>query len=69
MTGKNREIRKILQKCDLQVNKLIRIEYGAYKLKSLQHGEVMEVKILDSLLKKLQKSTNQQLASDQKNLI
>ena len=24
MTGKNREIRKIMQKCSLQVNKLIR---------------------------------------------
>lgn len=23
-TGKNREIRKIMQKCDLQVNKLVR---------------------------------------------
>ena len=34
-TGKNREIRRIMQKCDLQVNKLIRTEYGPYKLRSV----------------------------------
>ena len=31
-TGKNRQIRRIMQKCDLQVNKLIRLEYGKYRL-------------------------------------
>ena len=36
-TGKNREIRRIFQKCDLQVNKLIRREYGPYKLTSSVH--------------------------------
>ena len=34
-TGKNREIRRIMQKCDVQVNKLIRTEYGPYKLRSV----------------------------------
>jgi 23S rRNA pseudouridine2605 synthase len=33
--GKNREIRRIMQKCDLQVNKLVRLEYGKYKLKKV----------------------------------
>ena len=33
--GKNREIRKVLQKHDLQVSKLIRCEYGSYKLGSV----------------------------------
>lgn len=33
--GKNREIRKVLQKHDLQVSKLIRVEYGPYKLGSV----------------------------------
>ena len=31
-TGKNREIRRIMEKCDLQVNKLIRVSYGPYKI-------------------------------------
>lgn len=31
-TGKNREIRRIMEKCDLQVNKLIRVAYGPYKI-------------------------------------
>lgn len=36
-TGKNRQIRKIMQKCDLQVNKLVRLEYGKYKLNSVKN--------------------------------
>lgn len=40
-TGKNREVRRIMQKCDLQVNKLVRLEYGKYKL-----GAVNYIKIL-----------------------
>lgn len=35
-TGKNREIRRIMEKCDLQVNKLIRVAYGPYKLGSVR---------------------------------
>jgi 23S rRNA pseudouridine2605 synthase len=31
-TGKNREIRRVMEKCDLQVNKLIRVSYGPYKI-------------------------------------
>ncbi len=31
-TGKNREVRKIMQKVNLQVNKLKREAYGTYKL-------------------------------------
>jgi 23S rRNA pseudouridine2605 synthase len=34
-TGKNREIRRIMEKCDLQVNKLIRVAYGPYKIGSV----------------------------------
>lgn len=34
-TGKNREIRRIMQKCDLEVNKLIRTAYGPYKIGSV----------------------------------
>lgn len=34
-TGKNREVRKIMQKCDLQVSKLIRVDYGPFSLKNV----------------------------------
>jgi 23S rRNA pseudouridine2605 synthase len=34
-TGKNREIRRVMEKCDLQVNKLIRVAYGPYKIGSV----------------------------------
>lgn len=30
-----------MQKCDLQVNKLVRTAYGPYKLGALKHGEVL----------------------------
>ena len=42
--GKNREIRKIFGRFGLGIHKLIRTEYGEYKLGSLKMGEVMEVK-------------------------
>lgn len=36
-TGKNREIRRIMQKCDLQVSKLVRTEYGPFSLKKVYY--------------------------------
>ena len=41
--GKNREIRKVLKHFGLEVSRLIRTEYGEYKLGNLKPGEVMEV--------------------------
>ena len=41
--GKNREIRRAMSELGLQVNRLIRIEYGPFKLGNLKHGEVMEI--------------------------
>ncbi len=41
--GKNREIRKIMEYFNLQVNRLIRISYGPYNLEKLNPGEWMEV--------------------------
>lgn len=41
--GKNREIRKIMEYFNLQVNRLIRISYGPYALEKLEPGEWMEV--------------------------
>lgn len=50
--GKNREIRKVMESLDLQVNRLIRLSYGPFQLGSLKEGEVEEVseKNLDELL-------------------
>ncbi len=44
--GKNREIRKVLKHFGLEVSRLIRIEYGEYKLGDLKPGEVKEVELL-----------------------
>jgi 23S rRNA pseudouridine2605 synthase len=41
--GKNREIRKIFEYFDLQVNRLIRISYGIFFLDDLKFGEIVEV--------------------------
>jgi 23S rRNA pseudouridine2605 synthase len=41
--GKNREIRRAMSELGLQVNRLIRIEYGPFKLGSLKRGEISEI--------------------------
>ena len=41
--GKNREIRKVLEHLDLNVNRLIRISYGPFHLGKMGRGEVVEV--------------------------
>jgi len=41
--GKNREIRRILEHLGYAVNRLIRLNYGAFKLGDLKAGEVKEV--------------------------
>jgi 23S rRNA pseudouridine2605 synthase len=43
--GKNREIRKIFSNFGLVVNRLIRIQYGPYKLNNLDIGDVIETKL------------------------
>lgn len=45
MEGKNREIRKIFAYFGLNISKLIRTEYGEYKLGNLKPGEVREISI------------------------
>ena len=42
--GKNREIRNICKKFSWKINKLIRIQYGPYKLSKLKLGEIKEIK-------------------------
>jgi 23S rRNA pseudouridine2605 synthase len=41
-TGKNREIRKVMRKAGLRVNRLIRTKYGPYSLSSMKPGQLME---------------------------
>lgn len=42
--GKNREIRRAMEAVGLQVNRLIRVSYGPFRLGDLKPGEVSEVK-------------------------
>ncbi len=42
--GKNREIRRIFEHFDLQINKLIRIQYGPFELGNLELGAAFELK-------------------------
>lgn len=41
--GKNREIRKLFQHFNLEVNRLIRLSYGNINLGALQQGEMMQI--------------------------
>ncbi len=41
--GKNREIRKIMSFFGYRVNKLIRISYGSFTLKSMKPGDLVEI--------------------------
>jgi 23S rRNA pseudouridine2605 synthase len=36
--GKNREIRKVMRKFSLRVNRIIRVRYGPYTLSDLKPG-------------------------------
>lgn len=47
--GKNREIRKIMEHLGLQVNRLIRVNFGPFCLEGLKIGEIREVKISKDL--------------------
>ncbi len=53
--GKNREIRRILQVLNLQVNRLIRLRYGPFQLGTLQPGDLLEIK---NISKRLSEITN-----------
>ena len=40
MEGKNREIRELMRSINLRVNKLVRLEFGPFKLGTLKSGEI-----------------------------
>src|SRR4029450_1298527 len=42
--GKNREVRNVLEHLGLQVNRLIRVSFGPFRLGELPEGQVEEVK-------------------------
>ena len=46
--GKNREIRKICALFNLKVEKLKRISYGRFLLKSITYGEYREMQVNES---------------------
>lgn len=48
--GKNREIRKIFEYFGLQVNKLVRIQYGNFTLENLKPNEYKEVPLIKNIL-------------------
>ncbi len=43
LEGKNREIRKVFEHFDLQVNRLIRMSYGPFQLGNMPKGHIEEV--------------------------
>ena len=59
--GKNREIRRVMQKNDLRVNRLKRLTYGPYSLSQLQAGEVREDIITPEIKKLLYLSSRMKL--------
>lgn len=50
--GKNREIRKIMNNLGVQVNRLIRIQYGPFYLGPLKSGNLQEVENFSQLIKR-----------------
>ena len=47
--GKNREIRNICKYFSWQIVKLIRIQYGPYKLGDLKEGQIEEIKVVENV--------------------
>lgn len=63
--GKNREIRRIMQKNDLRVNRLKRIAYGPYNLGNLPSGHVREEPIVDQIKRLMYLATRKKLETVQ----
>ena len=56
--GKNREIRELMRSVNLQVNKLVRVEFGPFKLGDLKPGDIQlaekkEIEEYESYIRKI----------------
>jgi len=56
--GKNREIRELMRSINLQVNKLVRVEFGPFKLGDLKPGDIQlaekkEIEEYESYIRKI----------------
>jgi len=60
-TGKNREIRRIMEKFSLRVNRLQRVKYGPYSIGNMQPGDFGEVSILPEIKKILYKQLEKKM--------
>ncbi|CAK70276.1 unnamed protein product (macronuclear) [Paramecium tetraurelia] len=67
-SGKNREIRKVMQKFDLRVNRLIRQSYGPYKLMGLKPGDFYEAQIEPEIKRKLYLQARKKLQNVQEQI-
>lgn len=47
--GKNRQIRNALQQLHIKILRMIRVQFGPYKLKNIEKGSVMEIPIIKEL--------------------
>lgn len=52
-SGKNREIRRVMRKFSLRVNRIVRISYGPYKLLGLKPGEFYEAQVEGEIKRKM----------------
>lgn len=60
-TGKNREIRKVMRKFSLRVNRIIRTKFGPYKLQGLMPGEFYEAQVEPEIKRKVYLNTRKEL--------
>ena len=49
--GKNREVRKIFENLDIQINRLIRIKFGLFELGQIKKGQFIELNKKEVTLK------------------
>jgi 23S rRNA pseudouridine2605 synthase len=62
--GKNREIRRALEAMSLHVGRLVRIEYGPFRLQGLPRGAAVQVKVPEAMLQHFHVGTKRRGAED-----
>lgn len=60
-SGKNREIRRVMRKFSLRVNRIVRTSYGPYKLGGLKPGEFYETEVEPEIKRKMYLYTRKKL--------